>query len=70
MRQAGEGEEAGPLGPEIPNPKLQIPRKFKIPIKKRNSRITSVLELDFAISLGLGIWSLELPTIAGKGFPA
>jgi hypothetical protein len=69
MQQAGEGEETGAIAPEIPNPQNQIPRKSQIPIKKGKLRSAFALELDLGISLGLGIWSLELPAIAGPGFP-
>jgi hypothetical protein len=61
MQQAGEGKEAGAVAPEITNPKLQIPRKFQKPTrKKERSRGRLPLKfkaLEFLWSLELGIWS-------------
>jgi hypothetical protein len=67
VQQAGEGEEAGALtgasAPEIPNPKLQAPKKSQVPKSEKGaSRVRFFWLLGFEISLGFGFWDLEFPT--------
>jgi hypothetical protein len=66
MQQAGEGEEAGALtgasAPEIPNPKLQIPKKLQAPSSKGSPRDLSfwLLVLRFPWDLGFGILDFRI----------
>jgi hypothetical protein len=49
-----------PTDVEIPNPKLQIPRKLQDPKSKRVGRLSFSWSCDFevGISLGFGFWDL------------
>jgi hypothetical protein len=67
MRQAGEGKETGALtgasAPEIPNPKLQIPKKLQAPNSKGSPRDLSfwfLVFLKIPWDLGFGIWDFRI----------
>jgi hypothetical protein len=69
MHEARERKETGPLAgafaPEIPNSKIQIPRKFQIPTI--NGQRTRRFFGEFGAWVFFGVWELELGASRGAG---